>query len=125
MMFLLERNGALASNSTNWNAVVLASIAGSLLGLVMIVSLRRQIIELEGMEHFPTLTHALEELRCHVLTYSVYALPEDAAFRRRILDTALQNGLVLHFVNESQELRFEADRDAFERLLAFARYGTR
>ncbi len=53
VLFLLERNGAILSESTNWGAVVLAGVAGSLLGVVMIIPLRRQIIDLERLR-FPS-----------------------------------------------------------------------
>lgn len=53
VLFLLERNGARLSDSTNWSAVVLAGVAGSLLGVVMIIPLRRQIIDLERLR-FPS-----------------------------------------------------------------------
>lgn len=53
VLFLLERNGARLSDSVNWSSVVMAGVAGSLLGVVMIIPLRRQIIDLERLR-FPS-----------------------------------------------------------------------
>ena len=53
MLFLLERNGARLSDGVDWTAVVMAGVAGSLLGVVMIIPLRRQIIDLERLR-FPS-----------------------------------------------------------------------
>jgi putative OPT family oligopeptide transporter len=53
VLFLLERNGARLSDGVNWSSVVMAGVAGSLLGVVMIIPLRRQIIDLERLR-FPS-----------------------------------------------------------------------
>ena len=53
VLFLLERNGARLSDGVDWTAVVMAGVAGSLLGVVMIIPLRRQIIDLERLR-FPS-----------------------------------------------------------------------
>lgn len=83
-----------------------------------------EYFELEGMDHLPTLMHALEELRCNILLYSVYALPESPEFRGRILKRARERGLAMHFVNEDIIVRTAADEKSLERLLRFARHGS-
>lgn len=79
-----------------------------------------ELFELEAMTHLPTLQHIVTELASNVVLYSVFALPADKSFRHRIVDAALANGLIMHFVNEDMVIRNEADRDRVEELLAFA-----
>jgi len=82
-----------------------------------------ELFELEAMTHLPTLMHIVENLKCNVVLYSVFALPEDRAFRKRILDVALKNKVILHFVNEDVQIADETGRRKVEGLLSFAKYG--
>ena len=36
--------------------------------------------------------------------YSIFALPEEEAFRNELLETAVKRGSVIHFVNEDLQL---------------------
>ena len=87
------------------------------------VSFEFELFELEHMDHLPTLDHIVENLRRHVLLYSVYSLPEDPEQRSRILRRAIEQGLTLRFANEGLALYNEETRLQVEELLAFARYG--
>ena len=82
-----------------------------------------ELFELETMDHLPTLMHIVQELRCNVILYSIYALPESAAERARIFSAALSNGVNLYFVNEDLALGSEQDQRRIEEFLAFAKYG--
>lgn len=80
-------------------------------------------IELEGMNHLPTLLHIMEEIVPHtVIMYSIYALPRDAAFRDRILDGVLRNDIVVHFANEDIFISTHAERRRVDEILKFAQY---
>ncbi len=84
-----------------------------------------ELFELEDMLYLPTLHHILNNLKCNVVLYSIFSLPEDKEFRSRILDAALHNGIVMHFVNEDMAIASEADRKDVERTFEFAQYGRR
>ncbi|MEM9381884.1 MAG: hypothetical protein AAGB93_18150 [Planctomycetota bacterium] len=81
-----------------------------------------EYFELEGMDHLPTLAHAVDSLDCNVLLYSVYALPTEPSFRDEILRRAVERNLVLHFVNEDVVVHDDASRARLEGLLQFARF---
>lgn len=82
-----------------------------------------ELFELEDMPHMPTLTHLLEVLKENVIMYSIFALPEDEQLRNRLLDTALANGLIMHFVNEDLQLASRKDLELIGNYLKFAKYG--
>ena len=86
------------------------------------LSVHFEYFELEGMDHLPTLAHAVDALDCNVILYSVYALPADPTFRDRILRRAIERNLVLHFVNEDVVVHDQASRAQLESLLRFARF---
>ena len=75
------------------------------------------------MTHLPTLQHILKDLTCNVILYSVYCLPEERTFRTDLIDTLLNNNLIMHFVNEDMIIANRHDADEVEKLLAFAKYG--
>lgn len=80
-------------------------------------------IELEGINQLPTLLHITEEIVPHtVIMYSIYALPREAAFRDRILDGVLRNGIIVHFANEDIFISTHADRRRVDEILKFAQY---
>jgi len=82
-----------------------------------------ELFELEDLSHLPTLNYIVGTLKSNAVCYSVFALPEDKAFRKKILDMALANGLIMHFVNEDMSIANERDREKVEKLLAFAKFG--
>ena len=82
-----------------------------------------EYFDLEDMTHLPTLQHILKDLTCNAILYSVYCLPEERAFRTDLINTALNNNLILHFVNEDMIIANRHDADEIEKLLAFAKYG--
>ena len=59
-----------------------------------------ELFDLEDMVHLPTLRHLVEDRECNVVMYSIFALPEDEAFRNGLLETAVKRGSIIHFVNE-------------------------
>lgn len=81
-----------------------------------------EFFELDAMTHLPTLRHVVEKIKSNVVLYSVYSLPPSKDFRRKIVDTALNNGVIMHFVNENMAIRNEGDGEKIEKLLAFAKY---
>ncbi|OGT31592.1 MAG: hypothetical protein A2W28_07350 [Gammaproteobacteria bacterium RBG_16_51_14] len=82
-----------------------------------------EYFDLEDMTHLPTLQHILKDLTCNAILYSVYCLPEERAFRTDLINTALNNNLILHFVNEDMIIANRHDADEIEKLLTFAKYG--
>jgi len=70
----------------------------------------------------PTLQYVINDLDCNVVLYSIYCLPEDAGFRKTLIDSVLDNGLVMHFVNEDTVIANRYDADEVAKLLAFAKY---
>lgn len=79
-----------------------------------------ELFELEDMQHLPTLWHVVDELGCNAILYSVFALPELASERARILDAALDRGVALYFVNEDVLVADADDRGYLEDLLRYA-----
>lgn len=82
-----------------------------------------ELFELEDLSHLPTLNYIVGTLKSNPVMYSVFALPEDRGFRKKILDIALANGLIIHFVNENMSIVNEKDREKIEKLLSFAKFG--
>lgn len=80
-----------------------------------------EYFELDAMTHLPTLRHAVEAVKSNVVLYSIYSLPPSRSFRSTILDAALANGVILHFVNENMTIKNEAERQKVERMLEFAK----
>lgn len=81
-------------------------------------------IDLETMDHLPTLVHFVDELKpSAIIMFSIYALPEDLEFRNKILDAATKNNIVIHFANEDEIIRNEDDRKRCESILKFAKWG--
>jgi sporadic carbohydrate cluster 2OG-Fe(II) oxygenase/sporadic carbohydrate cluster protein (TIGR04323 family) len=86
------------------------------------IKFRYEQVELEGLYHCPILMGVLQHDNADdVILFSVYALPEDSEHRKAILDAALENGVVLHFVNELEVMRNESDRERVEAVLDFSR----
>jgi sporadic carbohydrate cluster protein (TIGR04323 family) len=85
------------------------------------IKFRYEQMELEGLLHCPILMGVLEhDGPDEVVMFSCYALPEDSADRKRLLDKALEKGIVLHFVNELEVMRTADDRDRIERTMQFS-----
>lgn len=82
-----------------------------------------ELFELEDMAHLPTLQHIVGESKTNVIMYSIFALPEDAEDRNTLLDTAIENGLTIFFVNEDLILQSRDDLRVINRYLDFAKYG--
>lgn len=82
-----------------------------------------ELFELEDMTHVPTLNHVVRSLKCNLIMYSIFALPEDEQIRNDLLTEAVTNGLIIHFVNEDLVLTSEKDRQLINRYLKFSRYG--
>ena len=82
-----------------------------------------ELFDLEDMLHLPTLWHLIGERACNVIMYSIFALPEDEKTRNDMLDTAVQRGNVIHFVNEDLQLTNAEDLKEIRKYLDFSRYG--
>lgn len=82
-----------------------------------------ELFELEDMNHLPTLWHIIEKRKCNVIMYSIFALFEDAAERRRFLEATVNAGLMIHFVNEDLQMSSLEDVNMVERYLEFAKFG--
>jgi sporadic carbohydrate cluster protein (TIGR04323 family) len=82
-----------------------------------------ELFELEDMIHVPTLNHVVKSLKCNLIMYSIFALPEDEETRNNLLAEAVKNGLIIHFVNEGLVLASEKDLDNINRYLKFSKYG--
>lgn len=82
-----------------------------------------ELFELEDMNHLPTLWHIVERRKCNVVMYSIFALSEDPAERRRFLETTVRNGLIIHFVNEDLQMASADDVEMIEDYLRFAKFG--
>ncbi len=82
-----------------------------------------ELFELEDMAHLPTLNYIVNTLKSNVVTYSIFSLPEDEADRNKLLDQAVQNGLIIHFVNEDIVLKTPEDLEMTKNYLRFAKYG--
>ncbi len=82
-----------------------------------------ELFELEDMTHMPTLAHIVRALDCNLMMYSIFALPEDQAYRNELLQTALKRAMVIHFVNEGLVLATSHDLQTINSYLKFSRYG--
>jgi sporadic carbohydrate cluster protein (TIGR04323 family) len=82
-----------------------------------------EMFELEDMVHVPTLDHIVRTLKCNLIMYSIFALPEEEEARNELLTEAVKNGLIIHFVNEDLVLASERDLEIINRYLKFSRYG--
>jgi sporadic carbohydrate cluster protein (TIGR04323 family) len=82
-----------------------------------------ELFELEDMAHLPTLSYIVNTLKSNVVTYSIFSLPEDEIERNNLLDQAVKNGLIIHFVNEGLVLRTSRDLELIKKYLRFAKYG--
>lgn len=80
-----------------------------------------EYFELDAMSHLPTLQHAVEQVKSNVVLYSIYSLPPNREFRKHIVDAALNNGVVLHFVNENVRIQDKLDQQKIEQMLEFAK----
>lgn len=82
-----------------------------------------ELFDLEDMLHCPTLWHLIEDRNVNLVMYSIFALPEEAADRNRLLETALSRGNIIHFVNEDLQLASAEDLETIKRYLEFSHYG--
>ncbi len=82
-----------------------------------------ELFDLEDMLHCPTLWHLVEDRSANIVMYSIFALPEEQAERDRMLETALQRGNIVHFVNEDLQLVTADDLATIRNYLEFSRYG--
>lgn len=82
-----------------------------------------ELFDLEDMLHCPTLWHLVEDRNANIVMYSIFALPEVEADRDRMLQTALQRGNIIHFVNEDLQLVTTDDLITIRTYLDFSRYG--
>ena len=80
-----------------------------------------EYFEWDAMTHLPTLHHAVEARKSNGVLYSSYSLPPIRSFRPNIVDAALANGVISHFVNENVTISNEAERHRDERMLALAK----
>ena len=82
-----------------------------------------ELFELEDMRHLPTLWHIVEQRKCNVVMYSIFALSEEKAERKRFYDSVLANGVTIHFANEDLWITDRASADNVEKYLEFAKFG--
>jgi sporadic carbohydrate cluster protein (TIGR04323 family) len=82
-----------------------------------------ELFELEDMVHVPTLSHVIRTLKCNLIMYSIFALPEDDKPRNDLLEEAVKNGLIIHFVNEGLVLSSAKDLELINRYLKFSKFG--
>jgi sporadic carbohydrate cluster protein (TIGR04323 family) len=82
-----------------------------------------ELFELEDMAHLPTLNYIVNTLKSNVVTYSIFSLPEDETERNALLDQAVKNDLIIHFVNEDIVLKTPRDLELTKSYLRFAKYG--
>jgi sporadic carbohydrate cluster protein (TIGR04323 family) len=82
-----------------------------------------ELFELEDMSHMPTLRHIIMDAKANAVLYSIFALPEDKADRDELLQAVIDNGLIMHFVNEDLVLRTPADLARLNAYLEFSKYG--
>jgi len=62
-----------------------------------------ELFDLEDMLHCPTLLHLIEDRNVNVVMYSIFALPEEAAERNRLLETSVQRGNIIHLSERATE----------------------
>jgi sporadic carbohydrate cluster protein (TIGR04323 family) len=82
-----------------------------------------ELFDLEDMLHLPTLWHIVEHRNVNVVMYSIFALPEEESERNRMLNAALQKGMIMHFVNEGLALTSAEDLKTIKDYLEFSKYG--
>lgn len=82
-----------------------------------------ELFDLEDMLHCPTLLHLVEDRNANIVMYSIFALPENEAERNHLLETSLQRGNIIHFVNEDLQLVTQEDLATIRRYLEFSKYG--
>ncbi len=87
------------------------------------ISCDYELFDLEDMRHLPTLWHLVEQRDCNVVMYSIFALPEEEIERDRMLEMAVDKGMIIHFVNEDLALTDAEDLRTIKRYLEFAKYG--
>jgi sporadic carbohydrate cluster protein (TIGR04323 family) len=87
------------------------------------ISCDYELFDLEDMRHLPTLWHLVEQRDCNVVMYSIFALPEEEIERDRMLEMAVDKGMIIHFVNEDLALTDAEDSRTIKRYLEFAKYG--
>ncbi len=82
-----------------------------------------ELFDLEDMTHLPTLRHLIGDRQANTIMYSIFALPEDEDDRNWLLNTAVERGNVIHFVNEDLQLTNREDLQEIKKYLEFAKYG--
>ena len=76
--------------------------------------------ENEHMDWQPGLEHYIQQRPDGIVLSSMYALTDDPTRRNEILNTALNEGVELHFANELTSLKTEKDLEKIEDYLTFA-----
>ena len=82
-----------------------------------------ELFDLEDMLHCPTLLHLVEDRNVNIVMFSIFALPEVEGERNRLLETSLERGNIIHFVNEDLQLVTADDLNTIKRYLEFAKFG--
>ena len=82
-----------------------------------------ELFDLEDMTHLPTLKYLVTQRECNIVMYSIFALPEDEAYRNELLKKAVERGCIIHFVNEDLQLANAEDLKTIKKYLEFAKYG--
>jgi sporadic carbohydrate cluster protein (TIGR04323 family) len=87
------------------------------------ISCDYELFDLEDMLHLPTLWHLVEQRDCNAVMYSIFALPEEEGERNRMLEVAINKGMIIHFVNEGLALTGPEDMKTIQKYLEFSKYG--
>ena len=82
-----------------------------------------ELFDLEDMTHLPTLKYLVTQRECNIVMYSIFALPEDEAYRNELLEKAVKRGCIIHFVNEDLQLANAEDLKTIKKYLEFSKYG--
>jgi sporadic carbohydrate cluster protein (TIGR04323 family) len=82
-----------------------------------------ELFDLEDMTHLPTLNYLVTQRECNIVMYSIFALPEDEAYRNELLGKAVERGCIIHFVNEDLQLANAEDLKTIKKYLEFSKYG--
>jgi sporadic carbohydrate cluster protein (TIGR04323 family) len=82
-----------------------------------------ELFDLEDMTHLPTLKYLVTQRECNIVMYSIFALPEDEAYRNELLEKAVKRGCIIHFVNEDLQLASNDDLKTIKKYLEFSKYG--
>jgi len=82
-----------------------------------------ELFDLEDMTHLPTLRYLVAQRECNIVMYSIFALPEDEAYRNELLEMAVKRGCIIHFVNEDLQLADGEDLKTIKKYLEFSKYG--